>query len=56
MMLTDPGGVQAYLLGIDRLIEDVGNQIVGGAPVVFIVVVAQGKITELHGGLTYQSQ
>jgi hypothetical protein len=28
MMLADPGGVQAYLLGIDRLIEDVGDQLV----------------------------
>src|SRR5437588_11072654 len=36
------------LLGIDRLVEDIGDQLVGAAPVVDIMVVAQCEIPELH--------
>ena len=33
MMLADPGRMQAELLGIDRLVEDVGDELVGAARV-----------------------
>src|SRR5947208_16923343 len=36
------------LLGIDRLVEDVGDQLIGAAPIVDIMVVAQCEIPELH--------
>src|SRR5438477_8640929 len=36
------------LLGIDRLVEDVGDQLIGAAPVVDVMVVAQCEIPELH--------
>src|SRR5436190_22996526 len=36
------------LLGIDRLVEDIGDQLIGAAPVVDIMVVAQCEIPELH--------
>src|ERR1700734_4181806 len=41
--------MEANLLGIDRLVEDVGDQLIRGARVVFVMVVAQREIAELHG-------
>jgi hypothetical protein len=40
--------VHAELVGIERLGGDVGDELVGGAIVVFVVVVAQREIPELH--------
>ncbi len=48
MMLADPRRMQPDLLGVQRLVENVGDQLVGAAPVVDIVVVAQREIAELH--------
>ena len=48
MMLADPGGMKAELFGMDRLGNDLLHEIVRGAPVVAIVVVAEGEIAELH--------
>src|SRR5580700_1597359 len=48
MMLADPGRMHAELVGVKRLGGDVGDELVGGAIVVFVVVVAQREITELH--------
>ncbi len=48
MMLPDPGGMEAHLLGVNRLIEDVGHELVGAPMVVFVVVVAQREIAEIH--------
>src|SRR5579862_8205115 len=48
MMLADPRRIEAELVGIKRLVEDVGDKAVRIAPVVGVVVVAQREITELH--------
>src|SRR5262249_26663611 len=48
MMLADPGRMEADRLGIERLVENVGDELVGAAPVIGIVVVAQREIAELH--------
>jgi hypothetical protein len=47
-MLANPGGAQAHLLGIDRLVDDVGDEVVGCLAVVVVVVVAQGEIAKFH--------
>ena len=48
MVLADPGRVHAELVGIERLGGDVGNELIGGARVVFVVVVAQCEVAEVH--------
>src|SRR5580700_5936030 len=48
MMLADPGRVHAELVGVKRFRCDIGDELVRGAIVVFVVVVAQREITELH--------
>jgi hypothetical protein len=48
MMLADPRRMQPDLLGVNRLVEDIGNQLVRGAWVVFVMVVAEREIAELH--------
>ena len=50
VMLADPGGIQSYLFGVDRLVEDVGDDLIGAAPIILIVVVAQCEVAELHFG------
>src|ERR1700732_4246580 len=47
-MLADPGGIQSYLFGVDRLVEDVGDDLIGAAPIVLIVVVAEREVAEFH--------
>jgi hypothetical protein len=48
VMLADPGGIQPNLFGVDRLVEDIGDDLIGAAPIILIVVVAQCEITEFH--------
>src|SRR5262249_43484491 len=48
MMLADPGRVHADLLGVERLGGDVTDELIRGAAVVFVVIVAQRKIAEVH--------
>jgi hypothetical protein len=48
MMFADPGRMHADLLGVQRLGGDVGDELVRGARVVFVVIVAQGEIAEIH--------
>src|ERR1700704_373883 len=48
VVLADPCRMEPDLLGIDCLVEDVGDQLIGAAPVVDIMVVAQCEIPELH--------
>jgi hypothetical protein len=48
VMLTDPSGMKPDLLGVDRLVEDIGHELVGPSPVVVVMVVAEGEITEFH--------
>ena len=48
MMLADPGRVHAELVGIERLGGDVGDELVGGARIVRVMVVAQREIAEFH--------
>jgi len=51
MMLANPHRMHADLLGVKRLGGDVGDELVRAARVVFVMVVAQGEITEFHGVL-----
>jgi hypothetical protein len=48
MMLADPRGMKADLLGVNRLVEDIGDELVGLPPVVVVVVVAQREIADVH--------
>src|SRR5260370_923942 len=48
VMLADPGGIQPYLFGVDRLVEDVGDDLIGAAPIILVVVVAQREVAEFH--------
>jgi hypothetical protein len=40
--------MHAELIGVKRFVGDVGDEAVGVARIVFVVVVAQGEISELH--------
>src|SRR5690349_14735327 len=40
--------MEPYFLGVDRLVQDVGNELVGGALIVPVMVVTQGEIAEFH--------
>ena len=51
MMLADPGRMHAELVGIERLGGDVGDELIRRTIVVFVVVVAQREITEIHAFL-----
>ena len=51
MMLADPGRMHAELVGIERLGGDVGDELVRGAGVVFVVIVAQREVAEVHSSL-----
>src|SRR5260221_9265072 len=48
MMLAVPGRVHAELVGIDRLVGDVGDELVGRPRIVVVVIVAQREIAEIH--------
>ena len=48
MMLADPGRMHAELVGIQRFVGDVGDELVGRARVVRVMVVAQCEIAEFH--------
>src|SRR5271165_1715580 len=56
MMLADPRRVEADLLSVNRLVEDVGDEAVRVAAVVIVVVVAQREIAELHPALLALSE
>jgi len=55
MMLADPGRVHAELFGMERFGADVGDELVRGAGVFFVVIVAQREIAEFHGRLPRMS-
>src|SRR5690242_19319274 len=48
MMFADPRRMQPDVLGIDGLVEDVGDELIGAAPVVDVVIVAQREIAEFY--------
>ena len=48
VMLADPGRVHAELVGIERLVGDVGDELVGVTRVVFVVVIAEREVAEVH--------
>ena len=48
MMLADPGRVHAELVGVERLGGDVGDERVGVARIVLVVIVAEREIAEFH--------
>jgi hypothetical protein len=48
MMLADPSGMKAHLLGVHSLGEDVGDEGVGLPLIVLVVVVTQREVTEFH--------
>jgi hypothetical protein len=47
MVLADPRRMEADLIGVDRLVEDVGDELVGAAPVVGVMVVAQDALAQI---------
>src|SRR6185436_8754257 len=53
MMLADPGRMHAELVGVQRFGGDIGHELIGVARIVFVVIVAQREITELHGALLW---
>jgi hypothetical protein len=48
MMFADPRRVHADLFGVQRFGGDVGDELVRGARIVFVVIVAQREIAEIH--------
>ncbi len=48
MVLPYPRRMEANLIGVDCLIKDVRNELVGASMVVFVVVVAKCEITKIH--------
>ena len=48
MVLADPGRVHAELVGVERLGGDVGDELVGVARIVFVVIVAEREVAEFH--------
>jgi hypothetical protein len=48
MMFADPGGMHADFIGIDRLIADLHDELVRGALVARIVIVAEREIAKFH--------
>jgi hypothetical protein len=48
VMLADSGGMETHLLGLNRLVGDVGYEVAGAPGVVFVVIVAQLEIAEFH--------
>ena len=48
MMLADPGRVHAELVGVERFGGDVGDELVGRARVVVVVIVAEREVAEFH--------
>ena len=48
MMLADPGRMHAELVGIERFGGDVGDELVGVAGVVLVVIVAEREVAEFH--------
>ena len=48
-MFTDPGGVHAQSVGLDRFVDNVGDELVRRSEIVPIAVVAEGEVAEFHG-------
>ena len=48
MVLPDPRRVHAELVGVQRLLRDVGDELVRRPRVVLVVIVAQGEVAEVH--------
>src|SRR6185437_1002764 len=51
MVLADPGRMHAELVGIERFRRDIGDELVGGAGIVVVVIVAQREVAEFHDAL-----
>src|SRR5262249_62250601 len=51
MMLADPGRMQAHLLGKQRLVVDVLDEVLGRARIVGIAIVAEREVAEVHRSL-----
>src|SRR5262249_17168313 len=49
MMLANPSGVHAELLGVQRLIGNLLHKLVRGTRIAVVVIVAEREIAELHG-------
>src|SRR5215469_4026538 len=56
VMLADPGRMEPDLLGINRLVEDIGDKGVRGPVVVLVMVVAQREVAELHLPLPFHQE
>src|SRR6187431_1128971 len=48
MVFADPDRMHTELFGIERLLQDVGDTLVGASIVVAIVIVAQREVAEFH--------
>src|SRR5262245_34965799 len=48
MVLADPCRMHPELLGVERFVDDVGDEGVGRALVVAIIVIAQREVAEFH--------
>jgi hypothetical protein len=48
-MFADPGGMHADFVCIEGLIGDIRSQLVRGARIVFVVIIAQGEVAKFHG-------
>ena len=51
MMLADPCGTHADLIGVKRFSRDIGHELVGRAMVVLVMIVAEREIAKIHSGL-----
>jgi hypothetical protein len=55
MMLADPGRMHAKLIGVECLRSNVRNKGVGVTRIIFVVVIAEREVAELHDGLPRKS-
>src|SRR5262249_456582 len=53
VVLPDPGRMHAERVGMERFRRDAGDELVGAARIVVVVVVAQCEVAELHGDLLH---
>jgi hypothetical protein len=51
MVLADPGGVEPDRLGIECLVVDFPDELLGRARIVGMTIVREGEVAELHGVL-----
>lgn len=51
VMLADPRRAEAHLFGINRLVDDVGDEPIGAPGLVRVTIVASREIAEFHSAL-----